>query len=295
MKDYYKILNINENATNDEVKKSFRKLSMKYHPDKNNGDDVKFKEINEAYETLSDKDERKIYDFKRKRASNPFNGANVNGMPEMPNGVNDMFNMFFNKNSPAFQNANVQIFRNGIPVNLNKPSPIILKVFITLEQSYQGCKLPVDIKRWIVEGNIKKTETETIYLDIPKGADNNEIIILRHQGNVISETNKGDVKIFINVKNNTIFKRKGLDFIIDKKISLKEALCGFTFEIQHINKKKFKINNEKGNIVTPNFKKIVPNLGMNRENHTGNLIINFDIQFPETLTEKQIDQIEDIL
>ena len=93
MKNYYNILNVEENATSDQIKKSFRKMSMKYHPDKNNGDDQKFKEINEAYEILGDTDERKKYDFKRSGRGNPFMSANVNGMPEMPNGINEMFNI----------------------------------------------------------------------------------------------------------------------------------------------------------------------------------------------------------
>ena len=296
MKNYYNILNVEENATNDEIKKSFRKLSMKYHPDKNSGDDQKFKEINEAYEVLGDKDERKTYDFKRSgRGNNPFMRTNVNGMPEMPGGMNEMFNMFFNTQNSQFGNPNVQIFRNGVPVNMNRPVPIIKKIFITLEQSYNGYNYPLDIERWIMEGNIKKTEKETIYVDIPKGADTNEIIILKGQGNVINDTNKGDIKIFIHLTNNTRFKRNGLDFVIDKIITLKEALCGFTFELEHLNKKKFKINNDKGNIIVPNFKKIIPNLGMKRKNHTGNLIINFTIEFPKNLTIEQIDKIQDIL
>lgn len=295
MKDYYNILNVKQNATNDEIKKSFRKLSMKYHPDKNNGDDQKFKEINEAYEVLGDKDERKTYDFKRGAGNNPFMRTNVNGMPEMPGGMNEMFNMFFNTENSNFGRPNVQIFRNGVPVNMNRPVPIIKKIFITLEQSYTGYNYPLDIERWIIEGDVKKTEKETIYVNIPQGADSNEIIILKNKGNIINETNKGDIKIFINLTNNTQFKRNGLDFIINKTITLKESLCGFTFELEHLNKKKFKINNEKGNIIVPNFKKIIPNLGMKRESHTGNLIINFTIEFPKKLTVEQIDQIQKIL
>ena len=178
---------------------------------------------------------------------------------------------------------------------MNKPVPIIKRISITLEQSYNGDKYPLDIERWIMEENIKKTEKETIYIDIPQGSDNNEIIILRNQGNIINENNKGDIKIFITVTNNTIFTRNGLELIINKTISLKEALCGFTFEIQHLNKKKFKINNEKGNIITPSYKKVIQNLGMKRQNHTGNMTINFNIDFPKSLTEKQVNSLINIL
>ena len=290
-KDYYKVLQVNNNASNDEIKKSFRKLSMKYHPDKNNGNDSKFKEINEAYEILGDKDNKIKYDHMRKGGFNPFMNSGNGGMP---NNINEMFNSFFNNNS-NFSGPNVQIFRNGIPVNLQKPVPIIRNIIISLEHSYTGLKHPIEIERWIMEDNVKKTEKETIYVDIPEGVDHNEIIIIRNKGNIISDTSKGDIKLFVHINNDTIFKRKGLDLIVHKKISLKEALCGFIFEIEHINKKKFKINNEKGNMIEPGFQKIIPNLGMKRQNHTGNLIIDFDIQFPKNLTIEKINSLEKIL
>ena len=290
-KDYYKVLQVNNNASNDEIKKSFRKLSMKYHPDKNNGNDSKFKEINEAYEILGDKDNKIKYDQMRKGGFNPFMNSGNGGMP---NNINEMFNSFFNNNS-SFSGPNVQIFRNGIPVNLQKPVPIIRNIIISLEHSYTGLKHPIEIERWIMEENMKKTEKETIYVDIPEGVDHNEIIIIRNKGNIISDTSKGDIKLFVHINNDTIFKRKGLDLIVHKKISLKEALCGFIFEIEHINKKKFKINNEKGNMIEPGFQKIIPNLGMKRQNHTGNLIIDFDIQFPKNLTIEKINSLEKIL
>ena len=62
-KEYYELLNINKNASQDEIKKSYRKLALKYHPDKPSGDPEKFKQINKAYETLSDIEKRKIYDI----------------------------------------------------------------------------------------------------------------------------------------------------------------------------------------------------------------------------------------
>ena len=121
------------------------------------------------------------------------------------------------------------------------------------------------------------------------------MIVLRNKGNILSDNNKGDIKVNIHISNDTIFKRHGLDLIMTKSISLKEALCGFSFEIEHINKKKFKINNEEGNILIPNFKKNIPNMGMKRDNHTGNLIIIFQIKFPETLNKTQINQLKNIL
>ena len=88
-KDYYKILNINRNSSQDDVKKAFRKLSKQHHPDKG-GNENTFKEMSEAYDTLSDENKRREYDM---RGSNPFNhgGHGGQGGPNME----DIFNQFF--------------------------------------------------------------------------------------------------------------------------------------------------------------------------------------------------------
>lgn len=92
MKNYYEILGVKENATDDEIKKTFRQLAMKYHPDRNPGDsnaETKFKEINEAYEVLSDKNKKNQYDNSRNGFG--FGHANVNDF------FRDIFNSHFNR------------------------------------------------------------------------------------------------------------------------------------------------------------------------------------------------------
>jgi DnaJ-class molecular chaperone len=77
---------------------------------------------------------------------------------------------------------------------------------------------------------------------------------------------------------------------------LKEALCGFSFDIPHLNGKLLCLNNMNNpTVIKPDYKRVVPNLGMTRENTTGNLIIEFIIQFPETLSTQQIVALKDIL
>ena len=95
--------------------------------------------------------------------------------------------------------------------------------------------IPVDIERWIMENGNKVFEKETLYIPIPQGIDDNEIILLREKGNVVNENMKGDVKIFVKIENKTEFERKGLDLHYLKRISLKDALCGFTFDINYLN------------------------------------------------------------
>ena len=166
---------------------------------------------------------------------------------------------------------------------------------ISLEQAYSGLNVPIEIERWFDSGGTRRVEKEKIYIEIPKGIDSNEIIIINDKGNIKNEKLKGDIKLFINVKNTSDFIRDGLDIIIQKDISLKEALIGFEFDIKHISGKSFKINNIDGNVIKPFFKKNIPELGMIRGNKKGNLIICFNVKFPDTLSKSQKEQIKNIL
>ena len=303
----YEALGITKTATQEEIKKAYRKLSLELHPDRNNGSDEsteKFKKISNAYETLGDEDKRKIYDMR----DNNFNNNNGAGMDP-----NEIFN-FFSQNifGKMGQHMNMGPHMNvnghgpipngsgffnveGLRQSLNKPMPIMKNLEITLTKSYVGCTLPLEITRWVNENGIKREETETIYINIPKGVDNNELIILRDKGNIINDSIKGDIKIFISVKNDTEFIRNGLDLVLNKTISLKESLCGFSFDMKYLDGKTFKINNGNGNVIGFNYKKVLPDMGMKRDNHTGNIIINFTIVFPEKLTPEQVESLLNIL
>lgn len=302
---FYSILGVDESATMEEIKKAYRKLSMKYHPDKNIGDQDavgKFQKINEAFQTLGDDQKRAEYDMVRK---NPYMKMGM-GNP-MNVSIDEIFSGLFGGQSgfpPGFgggfpPGAKIHIFHGGMPQNfmnnLQKPTPIIKNLNVTLEQVLEGCTLPLTIERWIVENNNKTFETETLYVLVPKGADDSEIIILRDKGNSMGENLKGDVKIFIKVVNETPFKRQGLDLIYEKHISLKDALCGFSFQLKHLNGKTYTLNNSTGSIVVPEYQKIMPGMGLTRQDHTGNLIIHFHIDFPEKLSEGQIEKLKDIL
>ena len=180
--DYYKVLEIEENASQDEVKKAYRKLSMKWHPDKNQGNPDAtntFQKISEAYETLGDQERRQEYDIGRK---NPFFAGGQQGGPHFAD-MDDLFSMFFGGGPPMsgpypgmhqhHQNfpqgfppgmagifgqnmggPNIKIFRNGVHINpmMEKPQPIVKHIDITMEQVLTGCKLPIEIERWVVEG-----------------------------------------------------------------------------------------------------------------------------------------------
>jgi len=336
---HYDTLGVTPKSSDSDIKKAYRALSLKYHPDRNSSGEAvdKMHKINEAYEVLSDQQKRRHYDLEQK---NPFlsglggmpSGMGMGGMPfsrmdtvdGMDGGMNDIFQMLFGGGIPVggggqgmpeihiFHGGNMGAnpFAGGLPPGflgqalggsrfkqqIKKPDAITVTVQITLEQAYHGCTLPVEIERWIQIGELKVQEEETIYLTIPAGTDDNEMIITEGKGNVANEQQKGDVKIMIQVVNNTVFRRHGLDLIFRKGISLKESLCGFSFELPHLSGKILNLNNKNNaTIVKPNFKKVIPGFGLNRDGAAGNMVIEFEVEFPDYLTPDQIAGISHIL
>ena len=221
---------------------------------------------------------------------------NIFGMGGIP-GMGGMHHMGGMGGFPP--GANIHIFKNGVNIGgfsqLNKPLPIVLTININMLQVLEGSNVPLEIERWILENNIKKFEKEVIYVTIPKGVDDNEIILIKDKGNIIHDNLKGDIKIFIKIENDTGFERQGLNLLIKKNISIKESLCGFTFEMKHLNGKTYTLHNNVGNIIPPDFKKIIPNLGLTRETHTGHLVIHFIVDFPDKLSEETIETLRKIL
>jgi molecular chaperone DnaJ len=131
-KDYYRILEIDRNATEEQIKKSYRKLSKKYHPDLNPNDpesENKFKEIAEAYSVLSDKDKKNNYD----------NFGDANGNPNPFGGMNmdDVFSSFFGGQFNNGGRRNVRVKGNDIRVNLP----------LSLEEIYDGVEKKIKYKR----------------------------------------------------------------------------------------------------------------------------------------------------
>ena len=324
--NYYEVLGVSEKASQEEIKQAYRKLSLKYHPDKNPGNtDVigKFQKIGEAYEHIGSAEKRREYDAMK---NNPFISSQFGGSPfgsspfggaEMSMNIDELFSNLFGGPAGGFaggffggdmdgfmaggQGPKIHIFHGtpgqGMPFirSGGKPPPIIKNVSINMEQVLTGANIPVDIERWIMENGNKIPEKETIYVNIPTGMDDNEIIVLSNKGNSINHACLGDVKLIINVKNDTDFIRNGLDLTINKNISLKDALCGFSFELKYINNKIYTINNSSGNIIPPNYKKIIPGMGLSRDGYTGNLIIHFSVIFPEKLSEDKMSLLRDIL
>jgi len=328
-KSYYDVLEVSASADEGEIKKAYMKLSLKYHPDRNQNKEEstsKFQEINEAYEVLKDPQKRARYDagfggeggdemadinnlfnmmfggkgfgpgvqvFHMGGPMGPMGMGNMNmgpmGMGPMGMGMGPMGNMNMNMGMG-------DVFGDHIFQQLQKPPPIIKNISIPIEKAYYGGNIFIEVERTVLKNGLHITELENMSINIPQGIRDDELIVLRGCGNVLNEQISGDLKIIVKIINQTEFQRQGNDLYLKKSITLKEALCGFSFDITHLNGKLLQFNNKvNSTIIKPQFKKVLQGLGMIREKVTGNLVIEFDVVFPESLTKEQVNGLQTIL
>jgi len=323
----YEILGIDASATKEQIKKAYRRLSLKYHPDTNRDDPdatKKFQEISSAYKKLDnltcmnngidnngidnngiDNNGLDNYDnyqyFQNninsinsksyRNARNTLITSNINNVSKMSSIRKNNINSGISLHDLRRDNQNHN--NNFILEEITKPACITITVNIDITSAYTGCTEPVRITRYIIEETIRTEEEETLYIDIPEGIDSGEIIFLENKGHCIANHICGDIKITIVVTNNFDMQRKGLDLIYEKNLTLKDALCGFSFNIKHIDGKNYTINT-KNKIITANYNQVLPKMGFKRGDYIGNLIIKFNIKFPDTLSEEQINKLQDI-
>ncbi|WP_459101998.1 DnaJ C-terminal domain-containing protein [Helicobacter pylori] len=221
-KSLYQTLDVSENANQDEIKKSYRRLARKYHPDLNKTKEAeeKFKEINAAYEILSDEEKRRQYD---QFGDNMFGGQNFSDFARSRNASGDLddflsslfgrggFSQRFSQNSQGFSGFN---FSNFAHEDLDMTTTLNVSVLDTL----LGNKKQVSINN------------ETFSLKIPIGVEEGEKIRVRNKGKM-GRTGRGDLLLQIHIEEDEIYRREKDDIIQIFDLPLKTALFGGKIEI----------------------------------------------------------------
>lgn len=271
------LFNLDKNYTLTALKNNYNNLLFKYHKS-NNSDHNYYTNLNNYYQillnNLSINTEHKLqnneiitYVEPNSNISRKFN--------------NNQLELNYKMNNQTLETNNSIIFIDPINIEIN----------INFQEAYNGCSKPIIISRIINNYNTINKETETLYINIPYGIDDKEIITINNKGNVYNNI-YGNVKIIINLLKHNYFIRNGLDIIYNKELTLKETLLGFKFELTHINNQKYIINNKD---LLINSKKIIPKFGFKRDNFYGNLIINFKTIFPKSLNSEQKLKLNEIL
>ena len=331
-RSHYDVLQLESpKATHDEIKRAFRRLSMDLHPDKNgNSEESKraFQEINEAYNVLGDPEKRGNYDFELQMGIGGH-GVPMHRMHHMgpmgmgPMGVNPLDMLFAAMHQQQHQQQQQQqqqhpaqhIFEamfggHGLGMGGMGPQIIIHNftaspnathqsdeddervnecdhiemVSISLSDAYNGCtQHPINVSYH--DDNYNK-QTDMVLIDVPPRVANGHKMRLKRHGA------RHAITIQFNIAEHPVFILEGDDLLVEHRVSLKDALCGFTFELAHLNGRSYKFNCKSCSITSMNETKVMPGLGYNE---TGALKIRFSIVLPASLTEEQIAALSGIL
>uniref|UniRef100_A0A5B6Z4D7 J domain-containing protein n=1 Tax=Davidia involucrata TaxID=16924 RepID=A0A5B6Z4D7_DAVIN len=321
--DYYNILKVNRNATDDDLKKSYRRLAMKWHPDKNPNNkkeaEAKFKQISEAYEVLSDPQRRQIYDQYGEEGLKDMPPPGSSGNGGFPNGFNprnaeDIFAEFFGSSPFGFGSAGAgrsmrfqsdgggmfggfggseNIFRSysdGTGVSMpKKPSPVESKLPCSLEELYSGSTRKMKISRTVVDANGQLVpETEILTIDVKPGWKKGTKITFPDKGNEQLNQLPADLVFVIDEKPHNFYKRDGNDLNVNHRVSLAEALAGTTVNLTTLDGRSLSI--PVTDIVSPSYELVIAREGMpiaKEPGNRGDLRIKFEVKFPTRLTQEQ--------
>ncbi|XP_042452086.1 dnaJ protein ERDJ3B-like [Zingiber officinale] len=320
-KSFYDVLQVPKGASMELIKRAYRKLALKYHPDKNQGNEEankKFAEINNAYEVLSDPENKNIYDRYGEEGlkQNAAGGGRGSGM-----NIQDIFNEFFGNGGHQENQEEV------IP----KGDDVIVDLDATLEDLYMGGSLKVWRKKNVIKpapgkrhcncrnevyhmqlspgifkqmtkqvceqcSNVKYVlEGYFITVDIEKGMQDGQEVLFYEDGEPKIDGEAGDLKFRIQTAPHKQFRREGNDLHATVTISLLQALVGFEKTIKHLNDRRVEIGTK--GITKPKEVRKFKGEGMPLHLSTkkGDLYVTFEILFPNSLTDKQSSKIKAIL
>jgi curved DNA-binding protein len=287
-KDYYATLGVSRTATEDEIKKAFRKLARKYHPDVNPGDkaaEAKFKEINEAHEVLSDKDKRAKYDKygENWQHAEAYEKAGA-GFRQYPSGGSPFENFNFDQTGGAYAGEDVgdlfdQILRGGGRRRPHRGQDVDYEVEISLEEAYHGTN-----RMMTMQG----AKPEKLEVKIPAGVTTGSRVRLAGKGGEGSGGGpRGDLYLVVKVLPNVRFERKEDDLYTAIDVPLSIAVLGGEVHVPTIKGTRLalKIPPETQNGKT--FK--LAGQGMPHLGKTGNgdLIVKINVILPTKLSEKE--------
>ncbi|KAL9250866.1 DnaJ protein ERDJ3B-like protein [Drosera capensis] len=321
-KSYYDILQVPKGASEEQIKRAYRKLALKYHPDKNQANEdanKKFAEINNAYEVLSDSEKRNIYDKYGEEGLKQFaaNGGRGGG-----GGMNiqDIFSQFFGGGGPMEEEEKIV-----------RGDDVIVELEATLEDLYMGgsvkfwreknvikpasgkrkCNCRNEIShRQIGPGmfqqiteqicdecpNTKYEREGSFYtVDIEKGMQDGQEVVFYEDGEPEIDGEPGDLKFRIRTAAHDRFTREGNDLRTTVTVTLVQALVGFEKTIKHLDDHLVDISSK--GIAKPKEVRKFKGEGMplHYNNKKGDLYVNFEVLFPTSLTDDQKQKLKEIL
>ena len=325
--DLYVLLGVSREASNDDIKKAYKKLAMTHHPDRG-GNEEYFKKINEAYAVLTDPEKRNMYD-----RFGSVDMTNVQ-MPDMSDIMENLFGFSFAGGSQSRQQKaadrieTIELSLNDIYTGTTIPFTLkrrVLKKAISdmtkcSECNGKGMKMRIHTfgfmqQQSITPCNICKqsgyvtssadftVKQDRLQITIPKGIPDGHNIVLKEKTDEHPGMKTGDVILVIRYKKHSLYKTvpENNDLLITIDITLEEALCGFTRDLPFLDGSTLRIRLPRGHIICRRIgsgnpiRKIIYGYGLSTQNRKKDLIIDFQIHFPVMLSESAICDIENSL
>lgn len=300
-KDYYNILGVDKTAGKDDIRKAYRKLARKYHPDVNKSPDAeqKYKDINEAYEVLKDPDKRQKYDtlgsswqegdnfspppgYERRSAN--FDESSFGGFSEFfrtvfggSGGFGNMEDIFFSGRNPSYQGSSAR--RGGQDAEA--------QLEISLEDAFRGGSTSITLESHEpTEDGRFIPRRKNIKVNIPKGVTDGTRLRLPGKGNPgIAGTSPGDLYLNISIRKHPRFEVRGHDLVTSIKVSPWEAALGADVSVRSIDgsvKMKLPAGTQSGQTLRLRGK------GLPKKSGTaGDLLVKIQIMVPGSLTDKE--------
>lgn len=284
MKNYYDTLGVAETATDNEIKSAFRKLASQHHPDKG-GDANKFKEINEAYDTLKNTQKRQEYDAMRKygeRSVGSGNGFNFNSSDFFSEDIFEDFFSGFGFGPGGRGNTRVYTRRPRVNKSINIRISVSIKEVMQTVEKTLSYRLP-------------SGRDEIVQVKIPAGCQNGATFKYKGLGDdTDNNMQRGDLMVNVSVLDSDGYTRKGNDIWTDKTISCFDAIRGCEFKVRTLDDKILKVRVPTG--TQPGAVINLKGQGMpihNSLNIRGNLLIRVNVVIPQ-LSEKDLEKIKDL-
>ncbi|KAJ8748261.1 hypothetical protein K2173_000833 [Erythroxylum novogranatense] len=320
-KSYYDILQVPKGASDEQIKRAYRKLALKYHPDKNQGNEEankRFTEISNAYEVLSDSEKRGIYDRYGEEGIKQHMAAGGRG-GGMGMNIQDIFSQFFG-GGPTEEEETIV-----------KGDDVIVDLEATLEDLYMGGSLKVWREKNVVKPapgkrrcncrnevyhkqigpgmfqqmseqvceqcqNVKfEREGYFVTVDIEKGMQDGQEVVFYEDGEPKVDGEAGDLKFRIHTAPHDRFRREGNDLHTTITVTLVQALVGFEKTIKHLDGHLVEIGTK--GIIKPKEVRKFKGDGMPLHFSTkkGDLYVTYEVLFPKSLTEDQKKKIKEVL
>lgn len=288
-KDYYKVLGVNRDASQDEIKKAFRKLAVKYHPDKNPGNkeaETRFKEITEAHEVLGDPEKRRRYDqlgenWNRTegetyddwftRNADIFRGE---GSYSFTTDAEDIF-IRMGGFSDFFESLFGNPFASRRKANPRKGNDFRAELSITAQQARSGTEQ-------IITGGYSR-----IKIRIPPGIRDGQVLRIPNQGSPgILGGPPGDLYLTVRIRDQTPFQKQENDVLIDLHVDLYTAVLGGRREVKTPEGKKIRLKIPQGTDTGTILR--VPGMGFSTPyGQKGDLLIRVQVHIPEKISSEQ--------